>query len=406
MGGLSPCRTAGYAPETASGAGYAPCPCAAAPARSSAGASVSPVAMRRLQVVTPAITPTRTCRSRRHVNPTINVTSSTAFAGSALAGRRVVVTGANGFIGAHLVSALVLAGADVVPIVRAATDPWRLAALAPELSIWRADVRALDEPETLRHIRSADVVFHLAAAGVLPGMHSGRELVDHNVAGTLSAMEFAEHIGARRVVICGSCYEYGDVSQATETLVPRPLSEYGATKAAATLIAQAVARRSDMELVVLRPFEVYGPLEDTRRLVPHVMARALAGLEIALGSGRQLRDCIYVDDAVEGFLRAATADGVDGKIFNLCSGVETSIRALAEQIVELAGGLGTLRLGVLPDREPEHWSLTGDPSHAAAGLGFSARTSIADGLARTMAHMPLSLAPVAAAPRAAAGGVR
>ena len=321
---------------------------------------------------------------------------------SALAGRRVVVTGANGFIGAHVVNALALAGADVVPVVRGATEPWRLESLAPDVPILRADVRALDEGETVQRVGRADVVLHLAAAGVLPGMHDVRELVDHNVAGTLATMRFAEQIGARRVVCCGSCFEYGNVSRATENLPLRPLSEYGATKAASTTIAQAIGRRIGMEVVVLRPFTVYGPLEDTRRLVPYVMARALAGLDIELTSGRQTRDWVFVDDAVDAFLLAATRPDIGGEIFNVCTGVEVSVRDVVEQIVDEAGGTGTPRFGARADREPEHWTLSGDPTHAAERLGFSTRVSLAEGLARTMSHMPLPVVP----PRAAVGGVR
>lgn len=327
------------------------------------------------------------------------MTSSTE---SALTGRRVVVTGANGFIGAHVVNALLLAGADVVPVVRPSTEPWRLEALAPDVPILRADVRALDEGETVQRVRSADLVLHLAAAGVLPGMHDVRELVDHNVAGTLATMRFAERVRARRVVCCGSCFEYGNVSRAAETLPLRPLSEYGATKAASTTLAQAIGRRIGMAVVVLRPFTVYGPLEDTRRLVPYVMARALAGLDIELTSGRQTRDWLFIDDAVDAFLLAATAPDVAGETFNVCTGVEIPVREVVEQIVEQTGGTGRPRFGARADREPEHWTLSGDPAHATERLGFTARVSLAVGLARTLSHMPLPLVP----PRAAVGGLR
>ena len=300
-------------------------------------------------------------------------------------GRRALVTGAAGFLGAHVTRALVEAGARVTAVLRPATDPWRLAPFADDVEIVRGDVRALADSSLSDRIGRADVVYHLAAAGVDQRQHDAASIVDVNVNGTVAALSHASRAGVERFVYCGSCFEYGEATRAREDRLPQPQNEYAASKSAAWLVANAYARRTGLDVVSLRPFTVYGPLEAPARLVPFVIARSLAGGRIELTGGRQTRDWVYVDDAAHAFLRAGTAPDIEGRTFNVATGVETSVRALVELVVELTGGVATPDFGARPYREPELWALSGDPTAATESLGWSATVPLRDGLARTIA---------------------
>lgn len=301
-------------------------------------------------------------------------------------GRRALVTGAAGFLGAHVTRALVAAGARVTALVRPTTDPWRLAPLRDDLELVHADARALGDASLSHRLGRHDVVYHLAAAGVDQRQQDAAAIVDVNVGGTTAALEHASRAGVGRFVYCGSCFEYGEGTAAREDRLPHPLNEYAASKSAGWLLAHAHGRRTGLDVVTLRPFTVYGPLEAPQRLVPFVIGRALAGGRIELTGGRQTRDWVHADDAAEAFLRAGEVDGVAGSTFNVCTGVETSVRALVELVVALTGERATPEFGARPYREPEIWSLSGDPTAAADRLGWTATTSLREGLARTIAE--------------------
>lgn len=300
-------------------------------------------------------------------------------------GRRALVTGAAGFLGAHVARALAAAGAQVSALVRPDTDVWRLAPMLDEIDLVRSDVRALSDAALSGRLGRHDVVYHLAAAGVDQRQQDPAAIVETNVGGTMAALEHASRVGAERFVYCGSCFEYGEATAAREDRLPDPRNEYAASKSAGWLLAHAHGRRTGLDVVTLRPFTVYGPLEASQRLVPFVIARAVAGERIELTGGRQTRDWVYADDAAAAFVRAGVAEGIGGGTFNVCTGVETSVRALVEIVVELTGGTATPDFGARPYREPELWSLSGDPTAATDRLGWTAATPLREGLARTVA---------------------
>jgi len=301
-----------------------------------------------------------------------------------LRGLRALVTGANGFIGAHLTRALIDAGATVTGIVRAHSDLWRLRGVESTLETVCLDLRS-DGASELAAVEKPHVVFHLAAAGVDQRSAEPRDMIATNVASTLTLLQFAERSGVARFVYCGSCFEYGEALRASETDLPRPLTEYGATKAAGWLLAHAYGRRTGLDVVSLRPFTAYGPLEAPHRLIPNVIDRATHGDSIELTSGRQTRDFVYVSDVVEAFLRAASMPDIGGQTFNICSGIETSVGDVVRTILRLLGSSAVPVFGAHPDRRPEIWRLFGDPDNARARLGWTPSTPLERGLELTIA---------------------
>lgn len=290
---------------------------------------------------------------------------------------RVLVTGASGFIGSHLARRLVHEGYDVVALVRPTSDLWRLADVLESLELVATDLQ--ERPR----IGAVDSVFHLAAAGVRPD-GDPRELVGTNVAGTIAALELAGEARAGRFLYCGSCFEYGPGERHREDALPRPISHYGAAKAAGWLFAEAWGRAGGggVRVVSVRPFTVYGPYEASYRLVPSISLGVARREPVELTAGHQSRDFVYVDDAVDAMV-AAVRRGAVGT-FNICTGISTSVRDLATQLASLAGGDAELRFGDLPTRAAEFPTLSGDPSHMTDVLGWTAQTGLEEGLRQTL----------------------
>jgi UDP-glucose 4-epimerase len=302
-----------------------------------------------------------------------------------LAGERVLVTGAAGFIGANLVQRLSQAGAEVLALVRSERDAWRLRHLPSEgVELVVGDLELLGQSASPERFHGVRRIFHLAAAGVSQTGQDPMEIVRTNVLGTLAALQLAERLDVLRFVYCGSCFEYGGAVRAREDRLPAPPSEYGASKAAGWVLAHAYGRCSGVPVASLRPFTVFGPLEGARRLVPHAIMGAMDGIDLPLTAGEQTRDFVFIDDAVEAFVAAATEDRAVGGTFNVCSGQETSVRHVVESVLELTQSNAEPLWGAVPYRPDEMWRLSGDPTHAHDVLGWTATTPLREGLRRTV----------------------
>jgi nucleoside-diphosphate-sugar epimerase len=229
-----------------------------------------------------------------------------------------------------------------------------------------------------------DVIFHLAAVGVVGETGDVRDVVTGNVDGTVAALQAAQRLRSR-LIYCGSCFEYGAGSRWTEDGLPAPTTEYGAAKAAGWLVANAFARRTGVEVVSLRPFTFYGPAEPPTRLIPSVVRLALAGRPIDLTPGDQARDFVYVEDVVDAFVAAATTDEAVGGTFNVCTGNAFTVRDIVTRILRCTDSSSEPRFGALSYRSTELSILSGDPTRAERVLGWRARVSLEEGLARTIA---------------------
>lgn len=256
---------------------------------------------------------------------------------------RVFVTGAGGFIGSHLVEALVRAGAKVCALVRyTSRGSWgNLEQLAPDtrssLEVVLGDVR--DAQFMRKQLQGCDVIFHLAALIGIPYSYEAAEsYIDTNLRGTLNVLQAAREFSIPRIVITSTSEVYG-TARYTPIDEQHPLqaqSPYSASKIAADKLAESYHLSFGLPVVTVRPFNTYGPRQSSRAVIPTIVSQLLAGTEtLHLGSLDPVRDLLYVGDTVRGFLRAGLAERAIGQVINLGTGQGISVGDLARLIMSV-----------------------------------------------------------------------
>lgn len=309
---------------------------------------------------------------------------------TALRNSSILVTGATGFIGPHLVRRLAAAGACVACLILNETEQSQL---PPDVIGHVADLQDAAAVQTVVQAVRPTLVFHLAAIGVTEYGVGPIAAVRVNVAGTLNLLTALEGSGYHRFLFVGTSHEYGDNPPPfREDQPPSPADVYAASKSAAWLFCQMYHRTQGWPVVGVRPFGVYGPGQRRPAFLPALILSALRGHDFPMTGGEQVRDLIYVQDVVEGLIRAATTPGVEGQIFNLCSGEGISLAELAQRAVALMGHPIRIEQGALPYRPGEIWHMVGDNTRARQALGWQPTVSLDEGLRRTIAwcagHLP------------------
>jgi NAD dependent epimerase/dehydratase len=308
---------------------------------------------------------------------------------------RVLVTGAGGFIGGHLTARLVREGAVVRALVRynsrgdRGTLDWLPKEALEGADIVLGDLRDLES--VTRAARGAEVILHLGAQIAIPYSYvNPRDFFEVNVLGTLNVLQAAVGTGAR--VVQTSTSEVYGTAQTVPITEEHPLeasSPYAASKVGADKMAISWHRSFDLGVTVLRPFNTYGPFQSARAVIPTIVSQALAGGPVRLGSLHPRRDLTYVDDTVEGFVRAATTNAADGQVVQLGTNSDVSVG----ELVELVGGILGRELNVVADEarvRPENSEvqrLISGPFRAKELLGWEPTISLEEGLRRTIAYV-------------------
>lgn len=302
-----------------------------------------------------------------------------------VAGARVLLTGATGFLGAHLARRLVAAGCWVGALLRPGSNTARIADLLDRLHPLPGDLLVPESLAAAVHACAPRYVFHLAAHGVDRPLASATASVQTNVQGTVNLLEACRAADLARFVYVGTCYEYGDGGAPCHEDQPvAPANFYAASKAAGGLFCGVYQRVYSLPVVTVRPFQTYGPYQGCRLLLPYAITTALRGADLRLTPGEQVRDFVYVDDVIEGLVAAATAPAAVGQTINLGSGEGTTVRRAVEMALDILGWPVRAHFGALDYRPGEIRDLRADPRRAHELLGWQARTGLADGLQRTV----------------------
>ncbi|MBI2833507.1 MAG: NAD(P)-dependent oxidoreductase [Acidobacteria bacterium] len=306
---------------------------------------------------------------------------------TALSLNNVAITGATGFIGRHLVEALVVAGYRPLVISRAWARPEPLAALGDRVRWAQADLIDNDALRSVLEREPPTVVFHLA--GTLGRGEATRaviECVEGNLFPSVRMLEAAMRLGVTRLILIGSAEEYGDYSGPFhEDLRLRPLSPYGVSKAAATQFALAMHARTACPVVIVRPFTAYGPAQPKAMFVAEAVDCAIKNVPFRMSQGNQRRDLVYVTDVVRGLLAAATTPGIEGRVINLGSGHAYRLRDVAERIWDLTGTSAPLLVGARHASADQLYDTWADIGAARVLIGWEPTIGLDDGLRATIA---------------------
>jgi NAD dependent epimerase/dehydratase len=313
-----------------------------------------------------------------------------------LVGRKVLVTGAGGFIGSHLTEALIGAGADVTAMVR-----YNSGSLIGNLAFLDGRIRDgikiisgnIEDSDFMVHaMKGQEIVFHLAALIAIPYSYvAPRSYLRTNVEGTLNVLEAARRLGTARVVHTSTSEVYGTAIR-TPIDESHPLqgqSPYSASKIGADKIAESYHRSFGTPVVTVRPFNTFGPRQSARAFIPTIISQALSREEIRLGALTPERDMTFATDTAAGFIAAATAPGIEGMTINLGTGETRSIGWFAERLLSLMGVKKPVRQEqqrVRPELS-EVRKLVADNSLARQVMGWSPKVRLDDGLEQAIAFV-------------------
>jgi UDP-glucose 4-epimerase len=307
---------------------------------------------------------------------------------------RVLVTGGAGFIGSHLVDHLVGRGCNVTVLDNfrnGKRENLAAAARSGRLKVVEGDIT--DAPTCLRAMGSCtDAVFHLACLGVRHSLHNPMENHQVNATGSLQVLLAARRAGVGRFVYTSTSEVYGAALAfpLTEQAATWPTTVYGASKLAGEHYAAAFGTCYGMPVIRVRPFNNYGPRAhfegDSGEVIPRFILRALAGESpVIFGDGSHTRDFLYVEDCAEALVAIAECDALAGNVVNLGYGEEVRIDALAGLVLEAVGraDMKPVHASDRPGDVPRLWV---DPGKLREATSFRPRTSLANGLAATVAY--------------------
>lgn len=307
--------------------------------------------------------------------------------------KKVLVTGAGGFIGSHLCEALLDTGADVTAMIRyTSRSDWGNLEFLPHEK--KAALRVVagnieDSNFVARQVKGKNVVFHLAALIAIPYSYvAPLSYVRTNVEGTLNVLESARNWGVERIIHTSTSETYGTALY-TPIDERHPLqgqSPYSASKISADKIAESYHLSFDLPVATIRPFNSYGPRQSARAVIPTIITQALTQPEIRLGSLGPVRDLTFVKDTARGFIKIAEADKATGETVNVGFGKGITIGDLASTILSLMGSRKTIAQDdsrVRPEKS-EVYTLICDNAKARKMIDWEPRHSLREGLLETI----------------------
>jgi len=298
-------------------------------------------------------------------------------------GKKILVTGADGYTGYHLCETLLRRGAHVRALVRTGALK-NLCQLKNHIEIITGDL--LDYPSLLAATRDIDVIFHMAAITLIP---ETRAMVvgtfNVNAGGTLNVLMAALENRVKKIVYTSTCHVYGKQEKLpiTEEHTPVPIDIYSASKLAGEHLCTSFVEMFGVDVSISRAFNHFGPCQRDEFLIPTVITKLLRNEKLELGNPKPTRDYSYVTDIVEGYLLVAQY-GKCREVYNLCSGVERTVESVVENIIRIGGFKADLEWSPTARRVDIPRSY-GDYSKAQKELGWTPKTTFEEGVLNTIA---------------------
>ncbi len=305
---------------------------------------------------------------------------------SALKNKRILITGGSGFIPSHLVRRLVNGGAEVAIITKynSIIDNIRLVDIWDKVHVIEADIRNIDSLKQIADYKP-QVVYHFAAYNHVGDsfMHVS-EALDCNVKGTANVIDAYDDY--ERFIYISTSESYGDQPQVPfkEEMTPRPVSPYSVGKYAGELYCRMKMENMKKPIVLLRPFNAFGPYQSPRAIISEIIRDCLLGKTIRSTEGKQTRDFNYIANLVDGFILAGESDRAIGQLINLGSGREISIKDLILMIHKQTHSSSELKIGDLEYRPTEIWRMVAANDRAKDLLHWTPKVSFEEGLRHTI----------------------
>jgi NAD dependent epimerase/dehydratase len=312
-----------------------------------------------------------------------------------LSDKKILVTGAGGFIGSHLVEALLDRGCEVRAFVHYNSfNSWGWLDTLPveklkQIDIVAGDIR--DSNGVLQAIKGMDVVFHLAALIAIPfSYHSPDSYIDTNISGTLNVLQAARQLNIERIVVTSTSEVYG-TAQYVPINESHPLqgqSPYSATKIGADKVAESFYRSFEIPVIIARPFNTYGPRQSARAIIPTLITQLISGeKKIMLGDISPTRDFNYVLDTVKGFIALCESDNAIGQEVNIATGTEHSIENLSEYLISMINPSALIieDTNRVRPKNSEVFRLVGDNKKIKSLTSWAPCYTLEEGLQKTVA---------------------
>lgn len=301
--------------------------------------------------------------------------------------KSVLVTGAGGFIGSHLVKRLVAEGARVHALLERGNSPWRIQECLVHTTVWESDITDLASLQSVLSRSDPQIVFHLAAlVDVSRSWDLVQPMINTNIMGTVNLLTALRQGRCEVCIHTSSSEEYGDaLPPLKENQRAFPLSPYSFSKLSSTMLCQMAAKIFDLPLTIVRLFPTYGPFQESSMFIPSAIRELLQEREFNMSPGEQKREFNYVDDVVEAYLKVAYCREARGEVFNVGNGIPYRLRDVVKTIQKLVGGDTTVNVGAIPYRQGEGMECFSDSGKLKQLTGWAPRISLEEGLQMTVA---------------------
>lgn len=298
---------------------------------------------------------------------------------------KVLLTGATGFIGQHLVKRFLSSDCEVSAIVHPDESPF----LSSDVKQICCDITDSVGVASILHNISPDILVHLAAIGVTnPGL-SFHESCNTNVQGVINILEASRTTPSlHRLVLAGSSFEYGARKSDDDM---DPFNAYSASKVAAWAYARAAYNAWNLPIVWIRPFQVYGPGQPAMTLIPATIQAAISGQDFHMTAGAQQRDFIYVDDVIDGLIAILMTENIEGRTIDIGTGQLTPLLKVVSTIWDLTRAQGSIQAGALPYRAGEVPAIAANVQRTRLLTNWESIVPLQQGLQRTIDNIQLTL---------------